>query len=72
MPEPRRWREFLADISKMYNEVYVSWGTFEKIKCPVLVMAGDRDDYNSTEAVVKCAKSVPNAQLSIIPGCHIM
>lgn len=70
MPEPQRWGAFLTNINKMYNEDFVSTETFEKIKCPALVMAGDRDDYNSTEAIVKCAKAIRNAQLSIIPGCH--
>ncbi|MEO6722398.1 MAG: alpha/beta hydrolase [Ferruginibacter sp.] len=70
MPEPSRWKECLTKLNKLYNEDYLSKETFEKIKCPVLVMAGDRDDYSSTEAVVKVAKGIKNAQLSIIPNCH--
>lgn len=70
MPEPKRWNEGLAKLSKLYNEDYMSTETFEKIKCPVLVMSGDRDDYQSVEAVVKCARAIPNATLSIIPGCR--
>jgi pimeloyl-ACP methyl ester carboxylesterase len=70
MPEPKRWREMLAMCSKMYNEDFVSMETFQKIKCPTLIMAGDHDDYNKTEDVVKCAKAIKDAQLSIIPGCH--
>lgn len=37
---------------------------------PVLIIAGDKDDYNKMEDVVKCARAISNAQLSIIPGCH--
>jgi pimeloyl-ACP methyl ester carboxylesterase len=70
MPEPKRWRECLSKLNKLYNEDYVSIETFEKIKCPTLIIAGDRDEYNSTEAIVKCAKSIHRSQLSIIPGCH--
>jgi pimeloyl-ACP methyl ester carboxylesterase len=70
MPEPARWRECLFKLNKLYNEDYMSKETFEKIKCPTLIMAGDRDEYNSTEAVVKCAQSIHGSQLSIIPGCH--
>ncbi|MEP6948898.1 MAG: alpha/beta hydrolase, partial [Ginsengibacter sp.] len=33
MPEPERWREDLAKMTKMYNEDYMSTETFEKIKC---------------------------------------
>jgi pimeloyl-ACP methyl ester carboxylesterase len=70
MPEPRRWRESLAKGTKMYNEDFISTETFSKIQCPALIMAGDRDDYTSTENIVKCAKAIRNAELSIIPGCH--
>jgi len=70
MPEPKRWREELGMMNKMYDNDVISTETFEKIKCPTLIMAGDRDDYNSTESVMKAAKSIKNSQLSIIPGCH--
>lgn len=70
MPEPGRWAECLSRLNKMYNEDAVSKETFEKIKCPVLIMSGDRDSYNSLEKVVSCAKAIPGSQLSIIPGCH--
>ena len=70
MPEPTRWNEQLAKLNKLYNEDYVSVETFEKIKCPVLVMSGDRDDYQSLEGIVKCVKAIPDARLSIIPGCR--
>ena len=70
MPEPSRWPEVLQKLNKLYNGDYMSRETFSKIKCPVLVMAGDRDDNASAEAVVKCARAIPHAQLSIIPGCH--
>jgi pimeloyl-ACP methyl ester carboxylesterase len=73
MPEPERWREILTKLTKMYNEDLTSTETFQKIKCPTLVMAGDRDDYLSQEAMVSCAKAIPNSQLSIIPGCsHVV
>lgn len=70
MPEPGRWAECLSKLNKMYNNDPVSKETFEKIKCPVLIMSGDRDDYNSLEKVLSCAKAIPNSELSIIPGCH--
>ena len=70
MPEPNRWREILTKLNKMYNEDHTSTETFTKIKCPTLVMSGDRDDYLSPEAVVSCARAISNAQLSIIPNCH--
>jgi pimeloyl-ACP methyl ester carboxylesterase len=73
MPEPKRWNEVLGKLSRLYNEDYMSTETFSKIKCPVLVMSGDRDTYHTTEKVVKCARAIPNAQLSVIPGCsHVV
>ena len=70
MPEPKRWDEDLAKMTKLYNEDFISTETFEKIKCPTLILAGDHDDYSKTEDVVKAAKTINNAVLSIIPGCH--
>jgi pimeloyl-ACP methyl ester carboxylesterase len=70
MPEPARWGEYLGKLTNMYNEDYIGTETFEKIKCPVLVMAGDRDDYLRVENVVKCARQIADAQLAIIPGCR--
>jgi pimeloyl-ACP methyl ester carboxylesterase len=70
MPEPGRWREDLDKMNKLYNEDYISTETFEKIKCPTLIMAGDHDDYFTTEDVVKAAKGINNAVLSVIPGCR--
>lgn len=73
MPEPERWKEILTKLSKMYNEDPTSTETFRKIKCPTLVIGGDRDDYMAPEAMVSCAKAIPNSQLSIIPGCsHVV
>lgn len=68
--EPNRWSECLLKLNKLYNEDYMSKETFEKIKCPVLVMSGDRDAYTSIEKVINCAKAISFSQLSIIPGCH--
>lgn len=73
MPEPNRWGESLNKLNQLYNEDYVSKETFAKIKCPVLVMSGDRDGYHPVEAVVTASKAIPNAQLSIIAGCdHVV
>jgi pimeloyl-ACP methyl ester carboxylesterase len=70
MPEPARWGEYLTKLNKMYNEDFVSTETFTKIKCPSLIMVGDRDEYIPVENAVKCAKSIKQSQLAIIPGCR--
>lgn len=73
MPEPNRWNESLNMLNNMYNMDFISVETFRKINCPTLVMAGDRDEYSSTEDILMCKKSIKNAQLSIIAGCgHVV
>jgi len=60
-------------LNKMYNEDFVTTETFEKIKCPSLIMAGDNDQYTLIEDFVKCKKTIGNSQLAIIPGCgHVI
>ncbi|HLG39400.1 MAG TPA: alpha/beta hydrolase [Chitinophagaceae bacterium] len=70
MPEPQRWQETLSKLSTMYNNDYMSKETFEKIRCPVLLMNGDRDGYSSIDEFIQCAKYINNVQIALIPGCH--
>jgi pimeloyl-ACP methyl ester carboxylesterase len=73
MPEPNRWAESLKMLNEMYNNDFISMETFRKIKCPTLIMAGDKDEYTPAEDFVKCRKAIKNSQLSIIPGCgHVI
>ena len=73
MPEPKRWGECLARINKLYNEDYISKETFEKIKCPALVIGGDRDGGHSAEDLVKASKMIAQSSLAIIGGCsHVV
>ena len=70
MPEPGRWQEVLSMLNKMYNDDPMSKETFEKIKCPVLLMNGDNDGYSSIDEFIQCAKYITNAKVALIPGCH--
>jgi pimeloyl-ACP methyl ester carboxylesterase len=71
MPEPNRIEEVFQQVNICYNKLTVGKDILETIKCPVLVMVGDRDQGNSIEHVVNAAKMIPNAQISIIPnGTH--
>ena len=73
MPEPKRWGECLSWINKLYNEDFISIETFEKIKCPALVMGGDLDGGHSAEALVKAFRLIRNSSLAIIGGCsHVV
>ncbi len=70
MPEPQRWQETLSKLNSLYNNDYMSKETFEKIRCHVLLMNGDRDGYSSIDEFTQCAKYISNAQVALIPGCH--
>lgn len=75
MPEPDRLEEMFAGVRNCYNKLTVSKDVLGSIKCPVLVMAGDRDDGNPVERVVSAARFIPKHQISIIPnaghGCFL-
>jgi pimeloyl-ACP methyl ester carboxylesterase len=75
MPEPKRLEEVFTQVANCYNNVTVSKDLLSAIKCPVLVMAGDRDGGNPVERVVSAARFIPNYQISIIPntghGCFL-
>lgn len=68
MPEPNRIEDLFAGVANCYNNVTVSKDLLSSIKCPVLVMAGDRDDGNPVERVVSAARFIPKHQISIIPN----
>ena len=70
MPEPKRWGECLAKLNKLYDEDYLSKETLEKIKCPSLVLGGDRDYGHTVEALNSAHKYIKDSQLSIVPGCN--
>lgn len=74
MPEPKRVEDLFTQVANCYNNVSVSKDLLSTLKCPVLVMAGDRDGGNPIERVVSAARFIPNSQICIIPntghGCH--
>ena len=75
MPEPNRLEDVFNQVANCYNNVTVSKEVLSTIKCPVLVMAGDRDGGNPVERVVSAGRFIPNHQISIIPntghGCFL-
>lgn len=75
MPEPNRIEEMFAQVRNCYNKLTVGKDLLGAIKCPVLVMAGDRDGGNPVERVVSAARMIPTHQISIIPntghGCFV-
>jgi pimeloyl-ACP methyl ester carboxylesterase len=73
MPEPERWGECLEMLNDLYNNSVTGKETFEKIKCPVLLMNGEGDSHASPEATLAAHRHIPQSSLSIIPGCgHVI
>jgi pimeloyl-ACP methyl ester carboxylesterase len=71
MPEPNRLEEVFEQVASCYSKLTIGKELLSTIKCPVLVMAGDRDQGNSVEHVLNAARMIPNHQISIIPnGTH--
>lgn len=70
MPEPKRWGECLTKLNKLYNDDVLSKETFERIKCPVLIIGGDRNAGHSVEALTAVYRYIPGSRLTIVPGCH--
>ena len=68
MPEPNRLQEMFDKVSDATAKMLVSKDFFATIKCPVLVMAGNHDQFVSTQRVVNASKMLPNAELAIIPN----
>jgi pimeloyl-ACP methyl ester carboxylesterase len=68
MPEPNRLQEMFDKVSDATANMLVSKDFFATIKCPVLVMAGNHDQFVSTQRVVNASKMIPNAELAIIPN----
>jgi pimeloyl-ACP methyl ester carboxylesterase len=68
MPEPKRLEEVFQQIGNCYSKLTVGKDLLGAIKCPVLVMAGDRDDGNTVQNVLSAAMLIPTHQLAIIPN----
>jgi pimeloyl-ACP methyl ester carboxylesterase len=68
MPEPKRLQEMFTKLGNMYNQLTLDRAFFETIKCPVLVMAGDKDPGNPPQRVISTAQMIPQSQIGIIPN----
>ncbi|MFV8321814.1 alpha/beta fold hydrolase [Flavobacterium sp. LS2R12] len=68
MPEPNRLKEVFQQIATCYSQLTVGAELLSSIQCPVLVMAGDRDEGNSVQNVLNAAMLIPNHQLAIVPN----
>ncbi len=73
MPEPYRLIELGNQIADFYNSISISKDLFEKIQCPVLVLAGEKDQNAALVTVITAYRMIPNSQLGIIPNAgHVV
>jgi pimeloyl-ACP methyl ester carboxylesterase len=68
MPEPQRWNDFIEYFKNaMVIETVFNPSKLKKVKCPVLIIGGDRDGIR-TEDMVATYRLLPNSSLAIIPN----
>lgn len=68
MPQPERFDQWLLTANNYYNTIRIGKETLGKIRCPVLVMAGEKDQNAPLKTVIAAYEMISNAQLSIIPN----
>ncbi|OXA93752.1 alpha/beta fold hydrolase [Flavobacterium hercynium] len=69
MPEPKKLGELFTRVQDEFNTKLVAdKKLFSTIKCPVLIMVGDHDNFISVENASHASKSITMGQLSVIPG----
>lgn len=70
-PEPEKLQSYLDDFSNFLSHELISKNVFNKIQCPVLVMAGEVDTHAPLDTVVNAYKMIPQSQLAIVAnGWH--
>jgi len=69
MPEPNRFAEWVDRLKEVWlTPVWISEDKVAAIKCPVMIVGGDRDDYARTESFLENYKLIPNSRLMILPN----
>lgn len=68
MPEPERLQEFLNDYMAFWSKAEIGKDLLGAIKCPVLLIGGDRDTHAPPETVLEADKMIPNSKLCIAPN----
>ena len=66
-PEPERWQEFCDKYMNFWHNMSVGAETFDKIKCPVLLIVGDEDDHAPVITVLQAHQIIKNSRLCVIP-----
>jgi pimeloyl-ACP methyl ester carboxylesterase len=70
MPQPERAAEWLQQLVNMWVSYQLRDEDAKKIRCPVLIVGGDRDEYAKPENFLAMYRLMPNAQLLILPNTN--
>ncbi|UKT66007.1 alpha/beta fold hydrolase [Pedobacter mucosus] len=68
MPDSSKLDNWFTTMNNYYNSFGVGKQLFEKIKCPVLLMAGELDQNAPLQTVLDAYHMMPKVQLGIIPN----
>lgn len=68
MPEPERSQEFLNDYMVFWNKAEIGKDLFKKVKCPVLLIGGDKDTHAPPATVLEADKMISDSRLCIVPN----
>ncbi len=69
MPQPERYGELIEQLKRIWlQDVYVSTEQAQNIKCPVLTVGGDSDDYCLPAAFLETFNTIPGSSLAIVPN----
>ena len=68
MPEPERLQEFLKDDMAFWNKTEIGKDLLAQIKCPVLLVGGDRDSHAPPATVIEAGKMLGNSRICIVPN----
>jgi pimeloyl-ACP methyl ester carboxylesterase len=74
MARPELWEPMIRETNQLSRgPVFVKQDEIRKISVPTLIMAGDRDYYNSISGTADVYHLLPNGELALIPGCgHVV
>lgn len=71
MPKPNSYNELIQKLKEAWLQpVYVEEVKLKEVKCPVLIVGGDRDEYMAVESFVRIQQLIPASQLAILPNCN--
>jgi pimeloyl-ACP methyl ester carboxylesterase len=66
---PDRWKRLLQQLAKMWlTPLKYSSEDFQKVRVPVLLMLGDRDQFFPVEENIEMYRMLPSAELVVLPN----